>query len=213
MEKEKLQKVLELHKLYLVGDSNGIRADLSYANLRSTDLRSTDLSYANLRSANLRSTNLRSANLSYANLRSANLSYADLRSANLSYANLRSTDLRYADLSSAKNLPGLLISQYQKDLLYVLMHCKSEVPFLKEKLLAGEIDGTQYEGECACLIGTLANADGGLAKLCSVIPYYEKGLHNMSEQLFFQIKKGDKPETNQFSKIALETIEYFENNY
>ena len=68
MEKEKLQKVLELHKLYLVGDSNGIRADLSYANLRSTDLRSTDLSSANLRSADLRSADLGSANLSYADL-------------------------------------------------------------------------------------------------------------------------------------------------
>ena len=128
---------------------------------------------------------------------------ADLRNANLSYANLR----------NAKNIPQLLINLYKKDLLYVLIHTKNEVPFLKEKLLAGEIEGTQYVGKCACLIGTLANGNGGLDKLCGLIPFYEKGLHNYSEQLFWQIRVGDTPETNQFSKFALETIEFFEKNY
>jgi len=71
-------------------------ADLSYADLRSADLRSADLSYADLRSADLRS-----ADLSYADLRSADLSYADLRSADLRSADLRYADLRSADLRSA----------------------------------------------------------------------------------------------------------------
>ena len=77
-------------------------ADLSCANLRSANLRSADLSSANLRSADLRSADLRSANLRSANLRSADLRSANLRSADLSSANLRFADLSSADLSSAK---------------------------------------------------------------------------------------------------------------
>jgi len=88
---EELKEILELHNKWLNNEDGGVRADLSYANLRSADL-----SYANLRSANLSYANLRSADLSY-----ADLSYANLRSANLSYANLRSADLSYANLRSA----------------------------------------------------------------------------------------------------------------
>ncbi len=63
---------LAAHKLYLNSTLTGIRANLSYANLRDANL-----SYANLRDADLRGANLRGANLSY-----ADLSYADLRDAN-----------------------------------------------------------------------------------------------------------------------------------
>ena len=93
---QELKDRLELHKKWLSGDSEGKRfvaamgENLSYANLRSANLRSANLSYADLRSANLRSADLRSANLSYANLSYADLRSADLRSANLSYADLRS---------------------------------------------------------------------------------------------------------------------------
>lgn len=43
----------------------------------------------------------------------------------------------------------------------------------------------------------------------SGIPGYELGLHNPSEQLFYQIRKGDTPDNNQFAKIAMEVIEEF----
>ena len=92
MNKERLDKILDNHKLWLkTSGEEGERADLSYA-----DLSYADLSYADLRSANLSYADLSSANLSSANLSYADLSYADLRSANLSSANLS-----YADLSSA----------------------------------------------------------------------------------------------------------------
>ena len=82
MDKAKLDKILDNHKLWLrTNGEEGERANLSSANLR----------YANLSSANLRYANLRSADL-----RSADLSYADLRSADLSYANLSSADLDYS---------------------------------------------------------------------------------------------------------------------
>jgi hypothetical protein len=69
--KEELSAILESHSMWLENNSEGNRANLSYANLSYADLRSANLSYADL---------------SYADLRSANLSYADLRSANLRYA-------------------------------------------------------------------------------------------------------------------------------
>ena len=109
MDKEKLQLQIDKHTKWLNDEEGGERADLSGAdlrsadlsgaNLRSADLRSDDLSGANLRSANLRSADLRSANLSGADLSGANLRSADLSGANLSGANLRSADLSGADLS------------------------------------------------------------------------------------------------------------------
>ena len=92
-------------------------------------------------------------------------------------------------------------------MLFIFQSLKKELPFLRDKLIKGEVDGTQYEGDCACLIGTLANADGALNKVCETIPFYDKGLHNFGEQWFYQIHKGDTPENNQFSKHALELID------
>ena len=92
----------------------------------------------------------------------------------------------------------------------MLLHCpEKDIQELKKRVIEGRIQGTQYAGECACLIGTLYQSEGlsdeqEFAK--SHIPYYECGTHNPSEQLFWQIRKGDKPETNQFSQIALDVI-------
>ena len=84
-------------------------ADLSGADLRGADLRSANLSGAELSSADLRSAELSSADLRSANLSGAHLSGADLRSANLSGANLSSADLSSAELSRA-NLSGADLS-------------------------------------------------------------------------------------------------------
>ena len=99
MNREKLNKILDNHKLWLATNGEqGEKADLSYANLSYADLSSADLRSADLRSADLSYANLSYADLSYADLSSADLRSADLRSADLSYANLRSADLSYANL-------------------------------------------------------------------------------------------------------------------
>ena len=111
MDKQKLQTILDSHKLWLESDKKeGVRADLSFTDLSHTYLRDVNLIRADLREANLESTdlrgadlidaNLRGANLSLANLRGTDLSLANLRGANLSLANLRGTDLRGATLES-----------------------------------------------------------------------------------------------------------------
>ena len=105
MTREELNKILENHLHWLREDAEGwedMRADLSYADLRDTNLSGANLRCADLSGANLRCADLSYADLSGANLSYADLSYADLRDANLSGANLSYADLRCADLSGAK---------------------------------------------------------------------------------------------------------------
>jgi hypothetical protein len=121
MNQEELNKILELHEMWLNGDPKGrrayfYRADLRKANLGGADLTKADLSGADLRGANLGGAKLiwavlSGADLSGACLYKANLGGADLRNARLSYANLSwaylyGADLRGADLSGA-NLAGI----------------------------------------------------------------------------------------------------------
>jgi len=104
MDKTEITKILDLHKKWINGDSDGVKANLCFADLRSANLRSANLCFADLCFADLRFADLSSANLCFADLSSANLRSADLRFADLSSANLRFADLSSADLSSAKNL-------------------------------------------------------------------------------------------------------------
>ena len=176
MNQQELKNVLDLHRKWVLSESDGVRADLRYANLR----------YANLRSADLRSADLSYANLSSANLSSADLRYADLRYANLSYANLS-----YADLEPIK-----------QDFFKVLDAAKPEVISLYDSIMRGKIDGTKYEGECACLKGTIANI-----KKCNYRDL-KNGLKpdadSISERWFLAILEGDTPQSNQVAKITEE---------
>ncbi|NTF74449.1 pentapeptide repeat-containing protein, partial [Agrobacterium rhizogenes] len=149
-----------------------------------------------LRSADLRSADLRYADLRYANLRSADLRSADLRYADLRYANLRSADLRSADLRSAD------LRSFKADLWMTLTQNRHEVPALVAALRDGRVDGSTYEGDCACLVGTIANAKDVSYEVL------DHGASNPAEQWFAMIRKGDKPEDDSAggfaSKMALE---------
>ena len=128
----KLKEILEKHKKWIAGASDGERANLCGANLcdanlcganlcganlyganlYDADLRGADLRGANLCDANLRGADLRGANLCDANLRDANLCDANLCDANLCGANLYDADLRGADLRGAKNVDNAIWSLY-----------------------------------------------------------------------------------------------------
>ena len=101
MTQEELNKVLELHKKWLDGDSTGRIADLRDADFRNATLRGADLRGAGLRDADFRNATLRGADLRGADLRRAKLRGADLRYANLNGADLRGADLRDADFRNA----------------------------------------------------------------------------------------------------------------
>ena len=96
-----LNKILSNHKLWLMDESNGIRADLSGADLEYANLDGADLGDANLSGADLGGANLGGANLWYADLRGADLRYTSLGCADLGYADLGGANLRCADLKGA----------------------------------------------------------------------------------------------------------------
>jgi len=160
---------------------------------------------ANLEGADLIGANLIGAYLEGAYLIGANLRGAYLRGANLEGANLRDANLEGAN---EKTLPESYINQCSRDMLYVFEHARNELPYLREKLVTGHVNGTQYEGECACLLGSLGKGNMTcVKKVVKAIPYYDMGLHNFSEQWFYHIKSGDTPETNFFAKHALKLID------
>ena len=64
---EQLVLILNKHKLWLEGQKDGERANLSYANLRHADLSEADLSYVDLSYADLGEADLRHTDLSGAN--------------------------------------------------------------------------------------------------------------------------------------------------
>lgn len=110
MEKEKLDKILKNHELWLNGEG-GEYADLRGVNLKGADLRYANLNNIDLRCADLYSADLRYADLRYANLNSANLSGASLYNANLTGANLSGTNLYSSNLNNA-NLTNVKTNMY-----------------------------------------------------------------------------------------------------
>ena len=155
------------------------------------DLSGADLSGANLRGANLGGADLGGADLGDADLRDADLRDAYLRGADLSGANLRGADLGGAYLDERALRP------IRADLFDVLLRARDEVPALLDTLRAGKIDGSTYEGDCACLAGTIAKARH--------VDYRALGFIDSSrpiERWFTGIKEGDTPENSTIAKIT-----------
>jgi len=142
--------------------------------------------------------NLSDADLSDADLSDADLSGADLSRANLSRANLSRADLSRADLSRANLTP------VRDDIWAVLSSLPAEVPALIKALKDGKVDGSTYSGECSCLVGTLAKAKGVFVES---IDSLKPSSSRPAERFFMGIAKGDTPETNQISALALKWSE------
>jgi hypothetical protein len=187
--------------------------DLSGCTFSSCYMSGAKLTNCELQNTLFSSCSLRDVDFSGSDLSDARFSATDLSEADFFGATMRCVTLGSSTLRGVANLPTSVIDVFKKDMLYVLMHSPKEVPALKKALLAGRIGGACYVGECCCLIGTLAKADGGLDEYAKQLPFYHRGLENPCEVLFYQIQMGDTPSTNQFSKIALDVIEYYEKWY
>jgi hypothetical protein len=179
------------------------KSDLHSADLRYADLHSANLSYADLHSANLSY-----ADLSYADLHSANLSSADLRSADLHSADLSYADLSYADLHSANLSYGQLV-QFRDDIWAVLCAQPLEVSGLRQALVDGKINGSSYEGECACLVGTIAKV---AKKKYDCLPVLKPNQRRPAEIFFMLINIGDVPEKSKWAKMAIGWIDQWTEN-
>ena len=134
---------------------------------------------------------------SRANLYDADLYDANLSGANLSRANLSRADLYGANLYGA-NLSGANYEEIYKDFMSKLSLQKDEAIGLFQALLDGKVDGSSYEGDCACFVGTLAKV-----KACHYFQLTVKAESSSpTEKFFLAIKKGDTPENNPISEIV-----------
>jgi hypothetical protein len=172
--------------------ANLTRADLAGANLTRADLARANLTDADLTDADLTRANLAGVKLTDANLAGVKLTDADLTDADLTDANLTRADLTDADLTDA-DLTDADLTSIEADIAAILAENPTEVAGLLEALQQGRIDGTVYEGECACLVGTIA-------KLKSIdyrqLPYDS---FRPAEVWFFAIKEGQTPASSQIA--------------
>ena len=79
-----------------------------------------------------------------------------------------------------------------------------EVAGLLAALKAGDVDGSTYEGECACLVGTIANVRGcDFKSLPGLVPNGDRP----AEKWFLAIREGDTPRNSQVCAIAAKWVE------
>ncbi|HEX5464426.1 MAG TPA: pentapeptide repeat-containing protein [Burkholderiales bacterium] len=181
-----------------LSDSNLSGSNLSDSDLSGSNLRDSDLSGSYLRGSNLRGSNLRGSDLSGSNLRDSDLRDSNLSDSDLSGSNLRGSNLRDSDLSGSNLTP------IRDDFFAVLSCAPREVAALRMALTNGKVNGSTYHGECACLVGTIANAQH--VNLRS-IPGLQPNSARPAERFFLAIREGDTPETNQFSALAVQWLD------
>ena len=131
---------------------------------------------------------------------------ANLRSANLTSANLTYADLTYADLTSA-NLRSANLTSFRDDLVLAILNLPDEIPFLRQAVVDGKIDGTTYTGTCCCLAGTMCHAkemEFDDFKVANLMP-----IDSMSprEIWFYNIRPGHTPENSEICKLTLGWID------
>ena len=199
-----------LEGAYLMGANLG-GANLGGAYLEGAYLKGAHLKGAYLKGAYLERANLERANLMGANIIGANLDGANLDGAYLDGAYLKGAYLKGANLEGA-NLEGAYLkdanlSRIKYDFFGRLLTHKNETEALKQAIIEGKVNGSVYEGECCCFVGTIANA---LKCNYTNLPILKPDPNSPTERWFLGIKKGDAPETNQISKITLEWIEEFQ---
>ncbi|MBV8060816.1 MAG: pentapeptide repeat-containing protein [Alphaproteobacteria bacterium] len=123
---------------------------------------------------------------------------ADAR-AKLARADLARADLTDADLTDA-NLTDADLTPIRDDIWAVLSSAPREVPALIQALKDGRVDGSTYQGECSCLVGTIAMARG---VFYGNLEGLKANSSRPAERFFMGIRRGDTPETSQFSALAL----------
>jgi len=175
--------------LYHEEESRSVEEELeklmgSRLSLASAALRSLRLTDANFTAG----TGFRDAQLTGARLIGPDLIRADLTATVLGLANLRSSELE----------------AIREDLWAVLSLAALEVPAIRAALVEGRVDGGTYYGECACLLGTIANARGcDIYSLESLRPAPDRPI----EHFFLRINRGDRLRANPISRLIVQWID------
>ena len=178
--------------------------DLRLGDLRLGDLRLGDPRWGDPRWGNRRLGDLRLGDPRLGDLRLGDLRLGDLRLGDLRLADLRWGDLRLNDVRGGDVRLGDL---YWQDYFDVLWRVPDEIAGLIAALKAGKVNGSRYEGACACLCGTIANL-----KHCNYqkIPGLVPDISRPIEQFFLGIGVGSTPENNPWCAMAVRWAEIFQ---
>jgi len=111
--------------------------------------------------------------------------------------------VKVADKSGA-DLTDADLTPIRDDLWAVLSATPAEAEAVAIALRQGEIDGSLYEGNCACLIGTIAKTRG-----CSPLSLgaLQPNSRRPIERFFLSINQGDTPDKSQPAALALRWTE------
>ena len=109
-----------------------------------------------------------------------------------------------AGVRQGADLRGANLTPIRDDLWAILSASPAEVAGLRQALIHGHIDGSTYQGACACLVGTLAKVRG-----CNydAIPCLKPSSTRPAERWFILIKPGDTPTTSESARLTLEWID------
>ena len=140
---------------------------------------------------------LSGADLSGAYLSGADLSRAYLSGADLSGADLSGADLSRAYLSRAKTAHSWL-DPIRADVWRILDEAPGEVAGLLAAVREGRIDGSAYRGECACLVGTIANVRKVDVDKCGI----SLNSDCPAERFFVRLTPGQTPDNSSDAAIV-----------
>jgi hypothetical protein len=115
------------------------------------------------------------------------------------YTQDSSTPTIYKKGSSAPKITAWHSPIARDDLWAVLCSAPAEILGVREALVQGLVDGSTYQGECACLVGTLEKS--------GVKPGLGKNSSRPAEQFFLGISPGDTPATSDLAKLAVQWID------
>jgi len=190
------------------GEFDTLALALEEAARKRVDLYRASLDGASLVGARLDGASLVGARLDGASLVGARLDRASLDGARLDRASLAGASLDGASLDRASlagaSLDGASLVGYRSDIRAVLDLAPNEVPGLLAALREGRVNGSVYSGECACLLGTIANVRG--VKHDDLGPL-RPNAGRPAERWFLSIKKGDTPENHSGAGMAVKWIE------
>jgi hypothetical protein len=105
--------------------------------------------------------------------------------------------------------PSYNLAAVKKELWEVLNIAPEEAKAVRQAVIAGDIDGGYYIGECCCIKGIIAAKLGIPVK--NLEAAYGIGLNERSylENFLFNIVEGDAPESSAFSRALLEWCDEF----
>src|SRR5207253_7467687 len=95
------------------------------------------------------------------------------------------------------------LAPVRDDIRKILDATPGEAGGLLQAMWDGKINGSAYQGECACLVGTIANVRG-----CryDAIPEIRPDSSRPAERWFLNINTGDTPVTNPAAAFACAVI-------